>query len=153
MPSCARTGSEGEDSWPLVPPGEYTLAFAGETRFFHPIWKRTVWHISMKIMDEGEHFGKIIPYYLNAIPKGKRPTSGWYITSAFLIATETRPPKDLWRRHPQSFMEGCAFLARVKTAKRDSHGVELPEAGHKSKVECLVKRVAGIPPCLGGKKP
>lgn len=155
VPEVAPCSSASEDDspWTLLPPGEYTLAFLDETKFFHPIWKRVVWNISMKIMDEGAHFGKLIPYYLNAIPKKERPKPGRYITSAFLIAAEMRPPKDLWRRRPSWFMGGCAFRARVRTSKRDSHGVELPEAGHKSKVECLLERVAGTPPCLRGGKP
>jgi hypothetical protein len=154
-PEQANVAQEAEDeaNWPFVPPGEYSVAFVSETRFFHPVWKRVVWNISMKIIDEGEHFGTVVPYYLNAIPKGGRPRSGRYITSAFLVATEIRPPKDFWRRRPSSFMEGCVFRARVRTSKKDSHGVELPEAGHKSKVECLLKRIAGTPPCLRADKP
>ena len=140
------------DDWPvLVPPGEYELAFVSDEKFYNPIFGRWIWNISMKIMDAGEHCGKIIPFYLDAIPMGKRPTSGWYISSAFLIATERRPPKDLCRRRPRSFMDGCVFRAQVKTSMRDSHGVKLPEAGHKSKVKCLVERIAGTPPCLTGK--
>ena len=142
---------DGDDSPVLVPPGEYELAFVSDEKFYNPIWRRWIWNISMKIMDAGEHFGKVIPFYLDAIPMGKRPTSGWYISSAFLIATERRPPKDLCRRRPRSFMDGCVFRAQVKTSMRDSHGVKLPEAGHKSKVTCLVERIAGTPPCLTGK--
>ena len=44
------------------------------TCFSHPIWKRKVWKISMMIMADGDYTGAIIPFYLNAIPKGKRPT-------------------------------------------------------------------------------
>jgi hypothetical protein len=137
------------DDWPvLVPPGEYDLAFVSEEKFYNPLWRRWVYCILMKIMDTGEHFGKIIPFYLNAIPKDKRPTTGRYIYSAYLVSTERRPPKDLWRRRPSSFMDGCVFRAKVRTSMTDSHGVKLPEAGHKSKVKCLVERIAGTPPCL-----
>ena len=44
------------------------------TCFSHLIWKRKVWKISMMIMADGDYTGAIIPFYLNAIPKGKRPT-------------------------------------------------------------------------------
>lgn len=149
----AKPESDTED-WPvLVPPGEYNLAYVSDKSFTHPVWKRKVWNISMKIIDPGEHFGKVISYYLNSIPNDQRPTPGWHITSAFIIATSRKPPKDLSRRRPRSFMECCVFRARVKTSKKDSHGVELPEVGHKSKVECLIERISGSPPYLGGAKP
>lgn len=138
----ARTDAD----WPHVPPGDYEVSFVGE--FKARLFGRDVWVVRMRVT-AGEHAGVTLPWYLNAIPKGKRPTSGFNLCSAFLIATERRPPLDLWRRRPSSFLKDCAFIARVRTKTRDRHHVELPEAGHSSKIECLVKCTAGHPKYLG----
>ena len=41
----------------------------------------------MQIVDSGEFVEVRLPFYLNAIPKGKRPTPAWSVCSAFLVAT------------------------------------------------------------------
>jgi hypothetical protein len=148
--SEAKLQAEHEENWPFVPPGEYTVAFLKDEKI--TIWKRSVWVVSMQIMDEGEHYEKIIPYYLNALPKEKRPTPGWYISSAFDKGTGRKPPKDLWRRRPRSFLADCIFRARVRSIKKDSLGVERSEGAYTSRVQCLLERIAGTPPCLRGEK-
>ena len=151
-PSEALPTSEAEDDshWPLVPPGEYQLAFVSERKV--PMWGRPVWFVRMKIVDPGEHFGIVLPWPLNAIPEGKRPTPGMDFTNAFNAATERKPPKDLWRRRPRSFLDGCVFRTRVRSITRTFRGVERPPAGHYSRVECLIERISGTPPYLGGGK-
>ncbi len=142
--------AEHDENWPFVPPGEYTVAFVKDEKI--SIWKRSVWVVSMQIIDLGVHIGIVLPYYLNALPKGKRPTPGWYISSAFDKGTGRKPPKDLWRRRPRSFLADCIFRARVRSIKKDSLGVERSEGAYTSRVECLLERITGTPPCLGGEK-
>jgi hypothetical protein len=129
-----------DDYWPFIPPAEYQMVYAREDK--QKMFGRTVWIVQMRVI-EGEHTGVALPWYLNAIPKGKRPTPGFHLCSAFAIATERRPPKDLWRRRPSSFLKGCAFLARVRSITRDSHHVERPAAAHVSRVDCLLERTVG----------
>ena len=137
---------ENDASWTFVPPGEYEVAFVSEERA--RVWNRQVWFVKMRIVTLGEHLGSLLLYPLNALPKGKRPTTGHYICSAFLIATERRPPKNLWRLRPSSFLSECVFSARIRTIEKDSKGVVLPPAGHHSRVDCLLKRLSGLPPHL-----
>jgi hypothetical protein len=149
-PSSALPTTEAEDDshWPFVPAGEYQIAFVSDRKV--PMWGRPVWFVRMRIVDPGEHFGIVLTWPLNAIPEAKRPTPGWDIANAFAAATDRKPPKDLWKRRPRSFLDGCVFLARVCTITRTSRRVELPPAAHKSRVECLIKRITGSPPYLRG---
>ena len=136
--------------WPFVPPGDYEVAFESETK--RRLYGRDLWVVQMKII-EGDYAGVVLPWYLNAIPKGKRPTPAFYLCSAFAIATDRRPPKDLWRRRPSCFLKGCSFLARVRSITRDSKHVERPAAAHTSRVDCLLERTAGSSEyLLAGKK-
>ena len=135
-----------DESWTLVPPGEYTVGFLAEEKF--SFFSRLCWVVTMQIVDSGEFAEVRLPFYLNAIPKGKSPTPGWSVCSAFLVATERRPPKDLWRLRPRTYLADCLFRARVRTIKRDSKHVELPEAGHHSRIDCLLQRIEGCPPYL-----
>jgi hypothetical protein len=151
-PSQALPATDADDDshWPFVPPGEYQLAFVSERKV--PMWGRPVWFVQMRIIDGGAHFGTTLPWPLNAIPEGKRPTPGWDISSAFAVATNRRPPKDLCRRRPKSFLGGCVFRARIRTIKKNSRGVELPPGAHHSRVDCLIERISGTPPYLRGGK-
>lgn len=142
------TETEDDGHWPLIPPGEYHLAFVSNRKV--RMWGRLVWFVRMQVVESDEYSGIVLPWPLNAIPDGKRPTPGWDIANAFAVATDRKPPKDLWRRRPRSFLDGCVFLARVCTITRTSRRVELPPAAHKSRVECLIKRIAGSPPYLRG---
>ena len=143
-------GCEDDAHWPFVPPGEYIMVFVREKRLkWH--WGRSVWVVWMRIT-VGEHIGTLIPLWINALPDRKRPTRGWKISSVFAVATDRKPPKDLWRRRPGSFLRDCVFRGKVRTVKKDQFGVELPDGAHTSVVHCLIERLAGTPPYLRGGK-
>jgi hypothetical protein len=114
------------------------------------MWGRAVWFVQMQIVEPGEHFGIAIPWPLNAISKGKRPTPGMDLANAFDVGTGRKPPKDLWRRRPSSFLRGCVFRGRVRSITKTSRGVERSSASHYSRVECLIERISGPPPYLRG---
>ena len=130
-----------------IPDGEYEVAFRKAEKFRF-LGRRWVWAIHMTVMSEGEHFGKPILFFLSALPKGKRPTPGWRIASAYEKATRLRPPKHLARYKPDDFMEGCTFLACVFQGTKDSDGVERPDGARYSKVKFLIRRLSGTPPCI-----
>ncbi len=134
----------------LVPDGRYEVSFerADSFRF---LGKRKVWAILMRIID-GEHTGKPLRFFLNAIPKGRSP-GRFRIARTYTIATDKRPPGHLWRLSPADFLDGAAFEAQVVTSSKDADGVELPPCGHYSKVRNLVRRTCGAPLCGRGKKP
>ena len=142
------TEAEDDLARPLVPPGEYQIAFVSESKA--KMWGRSVWYVRMRIVDPGEYFGIVLLWPLNAIPEGKRPTPGTDFADAFDKATECRLPKDLWRRRPRSFLSGCVFQARVRSITRTFRGVERSQAGHYSRVECLIERISGEPPYVRG---
>ena len=140
-------GGESNPYETLVPDGEYEVAFRRAEKFRYR-GGRQVWAIHMAIVSQGEHLGKPILFFLNAVPKGKKPTPGWRLVSTYEQATGLRPPKHLWRLHPKEFLEGCIFEASVKAGDRDSDGAERPKAARYSKVRFLRVRLMGTPPCI-----
>jgi hypothetical protein len=125
----------------LVPEGDYHVGFLREAR---RIWfKRRLWVITF-VITEGPHVGKPLPMFLN-VPEGYRVRRSHHLAAAYMCATCRRPPRDLARRAPSSFLEGCEFLAKVMTVRRDVHGVEVAEEASYSRVAYLIRRTAGAP--------
>ena len=121
------------------------MAYVSDERF-RP-FGRTVWNVRMQIVDDGEHFAKRLPFYLNSLARGKRAPSSHFVM-AWATATHRKPPKDLWRRRPRWFLAGCYFRAYVCTITKNAKQVEYPPALHRSRVGHLIELVAGVPPCL-----
>ncbi len=142
----APDGGWGDPYETLVPEGEYTVALVSEDRcvlFGRPTWE-TVW----VILDEGLHHQKLLYCWWRIPKKDERIRPSLALAEAYAIATERRPPRDLARRKPSSFLSDSQFAARVRPVTKNRHGVERPAAANYSRVACLVKRVAGTPPCL-----
>ena len=102
-------------------------------------WK-TVWKIV-----EGPEAGKPLLFYIPALPPGSPPKPGYKMFGVYCVATTRRPPKDLWRRNPKSFLSGAFFEVRVGQVKRDFQGAEIPEPARYSVIRALVRRVDGVP--------
>jgi hypothetical protein len=133
----------------LVPQGEYEVFFAEEKRISW--FNRQVWLCVFRI-SEGEYAGVVLPMWLN-IPPGRQPIRrGHAMAQAYVVSTGRRPPRDLGRSRPSWFLGDCAFLAYVRTVRRDMNGVERPEEASYSRVNHLIKRTAGTPPCLRARK-
>ncbi len=130
----------------LVSPGRYRVVFDRE-RLEH-LFGRRVWLVQFAIADQGEHLGAPLIYPLTALQEKRAPALGSAYVRAYAIATGRRPPRDLWRRRPRWFLSGCMFLAEVRTITRNSQKQELPAVLHYSRVDHLVERIAGSPPCL-----
>jgi hypothetical protein len=125
----------------LLPEGEYHVGFfSAKRRTWH---KRKLWAVTFVITD-GPHVGKRLPMFLN-LPEGYRLRRSHHLAAAYVCATGRRPPRDLARRPPSSFLEGCEFLAQIRTVRRDVHGVERPEEASYSKIAYLIRRTAGAP--------
>jgi hypothetical protein len=92
--------------------------------------------------------GKPLLCWLNVPPKDRRPTPLWDISKAYSVATRLRPPTDLGRRRPRTFLADCHFRVRVVAVTKDAHGVPRAREASYSRVKYLIERVEGTPPCL-----
>ncbi len=130
----------------LVPAGEYIVGAVAsrKVRWFG----RSVWWVRFRITDVGEHHGRELFAYWNVIPRGSRVSRSYEIAKAYVIATALKPPKHLAQLSPMEFLGGCLFRAKVDYVRRDTSGVERPIEASYSKVDFLIERVAGNPPCL-----
>ena len=140
-----------EDGWPaLVKPGLYRVAFLRCKR--NDAWRNRKWRIDWRIVEEGEAFGVELPMFCTRVASADRLHPSRKIVHLFAVATDRRPPKNLWQYNPRQFLEGCTFTAKVTTTTRDgAHGVERPEALHTSVVATLERRENGTPPILAGR--
>jgi hypothetical protein len=135
-----------------VPEGNYEVSFVEEKR--GRVQNRDVWFVRFRVTDDYQaadghpYVGTELRMFLSAIPENHPPRPGWAIVSAYLVATERRPPRHLWRIKPSRFLANCRFDARVRDVSKDSRGVRRPEAGIYSRIYALVNRVAGVPPCM-----
>lgn len=130
----------------LVDPGTYRVAFVRERR--REMFGRVNWHLDFEILDAGEHTHKRVLFPLRAVPKGAAPTPGYDLVKAFAVATGRKPPADLWRWRPRRFLSECVFDAQIRTIERDSKGHPVHPVLRYSRIERLIERIAGTPPCL-----
>jgi hypothetical protein len=143
----ASDAAEHDPYLTLVPPGEYPVGFVRADQFM--MFKKPRWANTMQIVEDGPHFGKPIYFFLAAMEPGKKRSPRTTLFNTYAIATGRRPPKNLAQIHPEKFLAGCQFMARVITSTKDSTGTVLPEAVWYSKVKCLTRLLAGVPPILG----
>jgi hypothetical protein len=140
---------------PRVPPGLYDARFRDDKRV--ALFGRDVWVIRWRLTSELESApsevaiatnGITLRMFLTALGKNVKPRSGHAIACAYCIATGLRPQSDFWRRRPSWFLKDCVFRVRVRDIQKDQFSVTRPEGARYSRVQALVERVAGCPPCL-----
>jgi len=130
-------------------PIEYTVALRKVETKKTP-WGRSTWWVTFEILDMGPHFGRPLLMFIN-IPEEQRIARGSTVFSAFAVATGMRPPRYIAQRGPAWFLKECTFAVRVRAVTKDKHQVERARAASYSVVECLVKRIDGVPPALQGR--
>ncbi|MGH0033924.1 MAG: hypothetical protein ACQGVK_02735 [Myxococcota bacterium] len=132
----------GDPLFTRVAAGSYVVGLIScrkRVLYRSPRWQ-TTWRIV-----EGPEAGKELFFFIPALPKGGRPKPGYKMYGVYCIATDRRPPRDLWRRNPESFLRGALFEARVGQMKQDFQGTEIPEPARYSVIRVLVRRVDGCP--------
>ena len=91
-----------------------------------------------------------------------RPLYGWFnlpqpdqpikrdhaLWKAYVVATGLLPPASIVDHRPRWFLGDCQFRAKVRTVSRDSNGVKRPDSASYSRVDFLIERIEGVPPCL-----
>lgn len=124
----------------LVPDGNYVVGF------FHSekgaFYNRTVNYVYMEIV-EGEYQGKVL-FFPMSIYKNRRVAMASTMAKAWTVATGKRPPKDLYRRSPESFLKGCLFKAKVIAVTKDTDGVRRSRDSSYSRINNLIKVVDGF---------
>jgi hypothetical protein len=132
----------------LIPEGDEEVAFVAEKKL--KWFKRQIWVVRFQIVS-GAHTGLVLPMWIN-VPRSDWPVRMSHtLAQVYVAATGAKPPRDLARRRPSSFLKDCAFLVHVRTVKRDMNGVERPEEASYSRVAYLIRRTAGTPRCLQGR--
>lgn len=125
----------------VVEPGYYDVAYESH-ELRRGVFGRDVLYIRMRIVQEGEHFGKPIWFFLTVSEKGKPRGRSSRVAATYAIATGLRPPKNFWKMNPADYLSGCVFRGKVKTSTKTSDGVEVPALAY-SKIVFLVERIAG----------
>jgi hypothetical protein len=143
MPVVIERGGDGYDA--LIQPGIYSVRFVEEKKVERN--KRFTYYLTFEVLD-GEAAGIELRMFLNALPAGRRPGPGWFMGSAYNIATGLRPPSDLYRMKPSEFLSDCIFDAIVVDVKRDANGIERVGTGRYSRIKALKRKTAGSPPCI-----
>jgi len=141
------TEPAGEDpGYALVPEGEYEVAL--RRCVLRQQWSRWTWICWFQVVEGGE-LGTEIAMYLARPPKEKerRARRGWKLSAVYAIATGRRPPRNIARLNPETYLASKVFLAKVVTVERDQFGSEVPHAARYSKVKRLVRPMTGK---LGG---
>lgn len=132
----------GNPLFTRVPDDEYVVGLVSckKPELYQSRRWKTVWRVV-----EGSEAGKELLYYIPALIPGTPPKPGFKMYGVYCVATGRRPPRDLWRRNPKSFLAGALFLARVGKVKRDFQGAEIPEPARYSVIRALIRRVGGVP--------
>ena len=131
----------------LVPPGEYTVGFLRIEEKF-PYYGRMCWRCRWQILDEGPYSGRILFSWFNLPEPGAPLRPSHRIWQTYVVATSLRPPKDLAEHRPSWFLSDCLFRAKVRTVDKDPNGVKRPDTANYSRVDYLIERIEGCPPCL-----
>lgn len=131
-----------------LPEGEYIVGFISDQRQSN--FGKDSYKILMEVT-EGAESGRRILFPVPCIPNKKRPRPNFKYCATWVACTGRRPPKDLWKRRPRNFMKDCVFRASVSTVTKDSKGAIRPIQLRYSRIDQILERVAGTPPCLSGK--
>lgn len=130
----------------LLPAGaQVVVAYVNARR--QKMFKREVWVVRLRIM-EGESEGRMVSWWMRALPAGRPVARGTAIATSYVAATGLRPPRDLWRKKPSYWLSDARFCVRTRQVRKDTHGVERPESASYSVVEAILGRMAGAPPAL-----
>lgn len=132
----------------LIPAGAYDVGFLKAERQRN--FGKSSNLIFMRILD-GPEADRVILFPVPCIPEGSPPRPNFKYSQLWVACTDRRPPRDLWRRRPKNFMSGCCFRVSVCTVTNDSRGELRPDQLHYSRIEKVLKRIAGTPPCLLGR--
>ena len=124
---------------------EYVVAYIRDRR--KKAFDKESFLIEMEVI-EGPNAGRRILFPVPCLPERTRPRPGFSYVRLFVTCTGRRPPKDLWRRRPFNFMSGCIFRARIRDVIKGPRGEEQPVELHCSRVEKIIERIEGTPPCL-----
>lgn len=132
----------------LLAEGERVSVWLAECCQLLAFGKRKVWRIRWVIASEGTGFGRPIFQWMRAIDASRDVPRGSEVAKTFTVATGLRPPAHLARMKPVEWLAECEFEAVTTQVRKDSSGVERPEAASYSRVKHLVRRTAGAPPAL-----
>ncbi len=132
----------------LVPPGEYLVGFLRDEDKYR-YYGRWCWRCSWQILDEGPSTDLVVYGWFNIPPSDAPITRSHALWQAYVVATRgLTPPKDLAEHRPRWFLGDCQFRAKVRTVDKDSNRVKRPYEASYSRVDFLIERVEGLPPCL-----
>ena len=140
--------SVDDDLPPKIPPGEYTVQMKTFTTAMMFGGKAPKLVIDFVIVEQGDHFGLVLPKYYNVKKLIGRPQQG----GRFQASAKGDFARDYFElmqmgdrrldRLPMSVMEGVTFLAKVSTVKR-ARDRDIPEALQYSKIDRLIKVLEG----------
>jgi hypothetical protein len=149
--ACDEPDTEAsDDAWAaLIQPGTYQVGFECAERQRN-LWSKSrgKWLIRWRVVEQGEAFGVSLPMFANAVIKSDRLHAARKMVELFAIATDRRPPRDLYRIPPDRFLADCTFACRVVTVGSNARQIERPSVLHYSKVQDLIRRESGTPPLL-----
>ena len=92
---------------------------------------------------EGSETGTELPFYLNK-PKGERLSTNSKLAAAWIAVMGTRPPVDLAKRDPATWLSGKVLECEVATVEKDWQGKPKHELLQYSKVARVVRCVSAI---------
>lgn len=131
----------GQDYWPLIPNGTYEAqCIKFDSKFV--LGKARKLFLTFKIIDEWEHYGKLIFMAFN-MPYDKkiRPGSKYYKT--WVMVNGYRKPSRNATMSPRLF-KNKIFKIKTRTVKpKDHNDREMPEDFHYSVVDSIIEVVAG----------
>jgi hypothetical protein len=130
----------------IVPEGKYEVAFIRCEE--GTAYREKRWFGHFEIVDLGnQHHGKPVLRFWN-IPKGRvARTSNLF--RDYVAVTNRRPPMQGIK--PDKFLKGCIVEVEVVTVEHRNEGrqrIKFPESCHYSKINRILRRTAGTPPCL-----
>lgn len=105
------------DRPPLIPEGDYTLAFVRAERK-NNLWGRTKIFLHFAVLDPGEYHGKVLFMSANIPTNGNFPISSKFLQQWSLAAGIQPRRRD---RLAMNVFKGKAFLGHVRTVKQFVH--------------------------------
>jgi hypothetical protein len=131
-----------DPGYPLIPEGEYQAVLKHCS--LEQLWSRWVWICWFQI-STGEHQGAEVPFYMTkpTDEKSRRMRRGWKVSTTYAVATGRRPPKNIARLNPKTYLAEKVFLVKVGAVPTDFQGNEVPEAARYSKIKTLVRPLTG----------
>ena len=130
-----------------VPDGQYEAAYL---RYEEGCpYGQPRWFARFKITEPGDRFEEEIMRFYN-VPKGPFLPRSHNLYRDYVAVFRRRPPSS--GVTPKAF-KGCVFLVETATVKHQIQGrrrIELPEDCWYSKIDRLIRLIAGSPPFLSG---